>query len=116
MLNTTTTAPVKCLPEETLAQRLIKLRSERGLSQENLAYEINVSRDAYGKYERAVHEPNIAVIKELASFYGVSTDYLLLGKHADSNQAVCELLEKYPPAKQRKIIRILLDLLSESEA
>lgn len=115
-MNTTTTAPVKCLPEETMAQRLIKLRSERGLSQENLAYEINVSRDAYGKYERAVHEPSIAVIKDLASFYGVSTDYLLLGKHADRNQAVCELLKKYTPAKQNKIIRILLELLSESEA
>ena len=61
----------------TLGSKLSALRRARGLSQEQLAEAIGVSRQAVSKWELDAAAPEIDKIKSLADFYGVTTDYLL---------------------------------------
>lgn len=61
----------------TLGSKLSSLRRARGLSQEQLAEAIGVSRQAVSKWELDAAAPEIDKIKSLADFYGVTTDYLL---------------------------------------
>lgn len=61
-------------------ERLIQLRKSAGLSQEKLAEQLNLSRRAVSKWESAASTPDIDNIIQLAKLYGVSTDYILLGK------------------------------------
>lgn len=61
----------------TLGSKLSALRRARGLSQEQLAEAIGVSRQAVSKWELDAAAPEIDKIKALADFYGVTTDYLL---------------------------------------
>lgn len=57
--------------------RIKLLREARGLNQQGLANELNVSRAMISKYELGVSEPDISTIRRIADFFGVSSDYLL---------------------------------------
>lgn len=67
------------------ANRLYQYRKQMGLSQEELAEKIGVSRQAVSKWERAEASPDTDNLIELANIYGLSLDELLKGKedHAD---------------------------------
>lgn len=59
------------------ADKLIDLRKRSGLSQEELAEKMNVSRQSVSKWEGAQSVPDINKIIALSEIFGVSTDYLL---------------------------------------
>ena len=60
-----------------IADRLQKLRKEKGFSQEQLAEELGISRQAVSKWERAEASPDTDNLVELAKLYGISLDELL---------------------------------------
>lgn len=60
-----------------IANRLVKLRKEKGLSQEELADKLGLSRQAVSKWERAEASPDTDNLICLAKLYGVSLDKLL---------------------------------------
>lgn len=60
-----------------LAEKLYQLRNKSGLSQEELAEKLNVSRQSISKWESANSIPSMDKIVQLSRIYGVSTDYLL---------------------------------------
>jgi len=62
------------------AARLAELRREHGLSQEELAEKLGVSRQAVSKWERAESSPDTDNLIALARLYGVTLD-VLLGLH-----------------------------------
>lgn len=57
--------------------RIKELRESRGMNQQRLAIELNVSQAMISKYELGISEPDITTIKQIADFFGVSADYLL---------------------------------------
>ncbi len=59
------------------ANRLLQYRKKSGLSQEDLAEKIGVSRQAVSKWERAEASPDTDNLIILAKVYGVSLDELL---------------------------------------
>ena len=61
-----------------IANKLLKLRKDKGYSQEQLAAELGISRQAISKWERAEASPDTDNLIELARLYGVSLDDLLL--------------------------------------
>lgn len=61
-----------------IANRLVTLRREHGLSQEELAAKLGVSRQAVSKWERCESSPDTDNLIALARLYGVSLDTLLL--------------------------------------
>lgn len=60
-----------------IAQRLAELRRAKGYSQEALANELGLSRQAVSKWERAESSPDTENLIALARLYGVSLDDLL---------------------------------------
>lgn len=60
-----------------LADKLIKLRKKAGLSQEELADKMDVSRQSVSKWESAQCAPELPKLIQLSNFYGVSLDYML---------------------------------------
>ena len=58
-------------------KRIKILREARGLSQQRLAIELNVSQAMISKYELGQAEPDIQMICNIAQYFGVSADYLL---------------------------------------
>ena len=60
-------------------EKLQELRRRRGLTQEEVAEELFVSRAAVSKWESGRGYPNIDSLKAIARFYGVTVDELLSG-------------------------------------
>lgn len=62
---------------QKFSTRLISLRKERGLTQEELANAIHKKRSTLSGYETEGKEPDLELVCFLAQYFGVSTDYLL---------------------------------------
>ncbi len=60
-----------------IANRLVQLRKQHGLSQEELAAKLGLSRQAISKWERAEASPDTDNLILLSRVYGVSVDELL---------------------------------------
>ena len=84
-------------------ERIKRLRTGRDLTQEQLAEKINVSRTYIVKIENGVQIGPIEIAIELAMFFDVSMDFLLLGK------------ENYR-VDRKQCLRMAIDILSELEA
>ncbi len=63
-----------------LGQKLQELRKSRGLTQEQLAAALFVSRTAVSKWESGRGTPNIESLKAIAAYFAVSVDTLLSGE------------------------------------
>ena len=61
-------------------EKLQELRKNRGLTQEELAESLYVSRTAVSKWESGRGYPNIESLKEISKFFSVSIDELLSGE------------------------------------
>ena len=68
----------------TLGERLQRLRRARGMTQEQLAERIGVSRQSLSGWENDAALPDTVHVVALAELFGVTTDYLLMGKTPDS--------------------------------
>lgn len=70
-----------------LADKIINLRKKNGWSQEELAAQIGVSRQAVSKWEGAQSVPDMNKILLLSKVFNVSTDYLLKDEMGDNELA-----------------------------
>lgn len=63
----------------TIADRIQSLRKTKGISQEQLADVVGVSRQAVSKWESEQTIPDLDKIVTMSEYFGVTTDYLLKG-------------------------------------
>lgn len=61
----------------TFADKLIRLRKINGMSQEDLAEELGVSRQAISKWEGMLSVPDLQNVLKISELFNVTTDYLL---------------------------------------
>ena len=71
----------------TLGEKLQLLRRSRGLSQEQLAAELDVSRQAISKWECGDSTPDLDKLRAICTYFGVTTDYLIWERAEDAPQA-----------------------------
>ncbi len=60
-----------------MESRIKSLRKKRGLIQEILATELGITQQMLSKYEKDISTIKIDVLKNLAKYFNVTTDYLL---------------------------------------
>ena len=60
-----------------LSEKILALRKQHGLSQEELAGKLNVSRQAVSRWEVGSALPDASNVLQLSKLFGVSADYLL---------------------------------------
>ncbi len=61
----------------TLGEKIYRLRTEQGLSQESFGEKLGVSRQSVSKWETDQSVPELDKIVAISDFFGVSTDQLL---------------------------------------
>lgn len=69
-----------------LYEKLYELRRASGMSQEELAEKLGVSRQAVSKWESGATQPELQKLIELSKLYSVSVDELLSLEHAKAPQ------------------------------
>ena len=59
-------------------QNILKsLRVAKGLTQDELSKQLNISRSTIGMYEKGTREPDFETLELIADYFNVDTDYLL---------------------------------------
>ena len=86
-------------------EKLQELRKRRGLTQEELAEALYVSRTAISKWESGRGYPSIDSLKEISNFFSVSIDDLL------SSEAVLSIAEKENKLNMRSLCDLLFGVV-----
>ena len=107
------------MPKEKITngfgKRLARLRKERGLSQQQLADKIDVSRRVIAYYEVESDNPPTSLVILLSNFFNVSADALLGLKGLKDNGDKPGLklarrmkkIEALPPSQQKFILKAI---------
>ncbi len=75
------------------AQRLVQLRKQKGLTQEQLAKDLGVTRVAVSLWESAKREPDLEMFRKMANVFDVSIDDLS-GSSVTKNSTAPSDMEK----------------------
>ena len=67
----------------SIGEKITMQRKIRGMSQEALANEMDVTRQAVSRWETGDATPDVDKVIQLSKLFGVSTDYLLIDDSAD---------------------------------
>ena len=86
-------------------EKLQELRKQKGLTQDQLAEKLYVSRTAVSKWESGRGYPNIESLKAIAKYYGVTVDELLSGEE------LLTVAEEDTMQKQRRVRALVFGLL-----
>lgn len=84
------------------SEKILSLRKSRGLTQEQLAEKLNVSRQSVSKWESGQAIPELETIVALCRVFDITTDYLLKPSEMDELSIKTEMLEKQ---QQQLLIR-----------
>lgn len=69
---------------------LREIRKKRGLSQQKVAMELNISREALSYYENGKRSPDISMLIALSDYFDVSIDYLVRGCEFENRESRSE--------------------------
>lgn len=65
---------------------LREIRKKKGLSQQKVAMDLNISREALSYYENGKRNPDVSMLVAMSKYFNVSIDYLITGKDFDSSK------------------------------
>ena len=90
-------------------QNVLKsLRTSHGLTQDELAKSLKMSRSTIGMYEKGAREPDFETLEAIADFFNVDMDYLIgrsscvttIAAHHDSENWTAEELDEIEAFKK----------------
>lgn len=95
-----------------LSEMLKKLRVQKKVTQDYMANLLNIKRQTYSAYERGVSFPDVLALIKIAEFFGVSTDYLLGYKNADTgtqsdSDEMQSLIEAYSDLSEDELKKVI---------
>ena len=86
------------------SNRLYELRKQKGLSQEELAGRIHVSRQTVSKWELGDSTPDLEKLVALGDLFEISLDEMVLGIKAESEQIPVEKTETFLEQVEEKVL------------
>jgi len=81
----------------TIADRILTLRKSKGMSQEELADAVGVSRQAVSKWESEQATPDLEKVVIMSDIFDVTTDYLLKGIEpvsSDDHKTMADVIDQ----------------------
>ena len=94
----------------SLGERLYELRKKKGLSQEEVAEKLNVTRQSVSKWETDESKPDFDKIVPICELYEISTNELLNGTKEEKEEKEVEVINNDNKKKRAIIISIAVFL------
>ena len=95
--------------EESLGQRIARLRRNKGLTQEELGDKVGVSSQAVSKWETDSSVPDVMLLVKIANLFDISVDELL------GNDRIKETPQIVPVSERRPIDKMILKIIIDSD-
>ncbi len=65
---------------------LVLVRKAKGYSQQKVAMDLSISREALSYYENGRRSPDIAMLRKMSEYFNVSIDFLVNGREFMDNR------------------------------
>lgn len=101
------------LDKKLIGIRIMQRRKENDLTQEQLAEQIEISKNHLSSLERGVYLPTTSVLFRICNILGETPDYYLLGKVNVETDEATKLIKSLPESSQRIVLRLLETYLEE---
>lgn len=93
-----------------IGEFLKELRKEKGLTQEQLAEQFNISRRSVSRWETGKNMPDISLLVEIAEFYDTSIPEIINGERKSEKmneevKEVAETMSNYAGAEKESIVK-----------
>lgn len=108
-----------------IANILKDLRSEKGISQDKLAEDLNTTRSAIGNYETGRRTPNYETLEAIADYYNVDMMYLLgkqtekrlksIPNYVSGTVEIIDLYSRATPEQRQAVLNLLRSFVSNQE-
>lgn len=98
------------MDKKSMGTFLTELRKEKGLTQQEVADNLNVSNKTISKWERDEGYPEITMLTEIAKYYGITTDELLNGERFVKDTEICYKKDRL--SETSKTTAIITDTVS----
>lgn len=102
--------------EKPIGIRIMQRRKALGLSQEELAEQVGLSKNHISNIECGKSMPTTRFILQICSILGETPDYYLIGKITEETDRISELVKRLPDKSQHVLCRVLeicLDQISQ---
>ena len=107
---------------QEMGARIKSLRKERGLTQKELAAQLGIQHTHVYKYESGTYTPPVDKLTVLADLFGISLDFLILGKHDEhapvQNLKLLEriqIMDSFSHQDQEAVIRLIDAMILKHE-
>ncbi len=98
---------------EKFGKGLTNIRKKSGLTQNDVAYKLNLTRQAISKYERGESFPDISVLLRIAELFGMTISELInFGEPSKAETVVWEKMEKGNADIDAEELKKLMPLLN----
>ncbi len=102
------------------AARLVELRKQKGLTQQQLAELVGVHTQQLKRYEGGISQPTFDVIRNMAMALGVTSDYLLFGEGErgpdETLKLQFEAVSRFDPEAKKVVQQLLDSMILQQEA
>ena len=105
------------LDKKLIGIRIMQRRKGMGLTQEQLAELLNISKNHLSSIERGLYVPTTQLVFKICETLGETPDYYLIGKITPESNETMKLLQRMPLTTQKLVLRLLevyLEMISES--
>lgn len=96
-----------------MLKKLKNLRSDAGITQDELSIILQIPKPTYAHYETGRSEPNIETLKKIADYFDVSLDYLCDRQNKNNLQldsftdAQKNLIEMIKPLSEKQVYSLI---------
>ncbi|NCA97177.1 MAG: XRE family transcriptional regulator [Bacteroidia bacterium] len=94
--------------EESLGQRIARLRRSKGLTQEELGDKVGISSQAVSKWETDSSVPDVTLLVKIANIFDISVDELL------GNERIRETPKVVPAENRKDVDKMILKITVDS--
>ena len=103
----------------TLCEKLIDLRRKAGLSQEQMAQQLDVSRQAVSKWETGESLPDTNKLLAIGRLLGVTVDYLLADSVTGGDETILDefkqIVDNQPLERKLMALQVLRTIFAYFE-
>ena len=98
-----------------IGSRIRKFRQERGITQEDLAFQVNTSTAYISNIERGIKKPSLQKLAEIADVLHVTVnDFIYISPNTDNpnfDRDLQYMISMCTPEKQRKITKNIAEII-----
>ncbi len=99
--------------KKLIGTRIMQRRKAKGLTQENLAEQIGLSKNHISNIECGKYLPTTSCLFQICNIWGATPDYYLIGRITEETDKISNLVRSLPTRSQTILYRLVEAYLEE---